>query len=489
MPAIIRIAAGATAQQVQAAIDRAPENATVQLAAGQFNFTQTVVIDRDDITVAGARQGQTVITADAALGAAPAFRIGDALFAEDKSDAVGMSYAVEGAHRITVGQDHSFRRGDTIWIEQANDRVLFDKIGDTKWREDAPLRTALAVVTAVNGNSVTLDRDLPFTFQTKGTTVEKIDTARNVTLENLTLRGDFGAADPADFSNTIRGQDGGMMLLVNATDNVTLRNITMRDAASNGLVIGKSIDADVQNVTVRGAHEKGDGGNGYGVWIRDVYDSSFRDLSVFDTRHAVLFASYTSAVGNTVLVRETNRDINFHGGLDHDNTVIVDRSVRTVAEARYLGGVTFVNPGTDFGAPTDPDANSIRFRMVVGTVRADVVQAAHSGAQISTRGGEDTIAGGRGNDVLRAGTGDDLILASRGSDIISGQDGHDTVQFDQWRRDVQFSVDHGALVAQGTFGTTRMYGVEGVLLGNGWYGVDDLTAQAMHPASFADLGI
>jgi Ca2+-binding RTX toxin-like protein len=483
MPDVIRIAAGATAWQVQSAIDRAPGNATIQLAAGQFNFTRTVVIDRDDITITGAGQGRTIVIADAALDGAPAFRIGSRLFAEEKSDPVKMFYAPEGASKITVAQDHTLRRGDTIWIEQANDSALFRKIGDTQWREDTPLRTALAAVTSVNGNAVTLDRDLPFAFQSVGTTVEKIDAARNVTLQNLTLKGDYGTSDPGNFNNTLRGQDGGMMLLVNATDNTSLRNITISEAASNGLVIAKSIDAKVDGLTVSGAHEKGDGGNGYGVWIRDVYDSHFRDLAISDTRHAVLFASHTSAAGNYVHVSETNRDINFHGGLDHDNTVVVDSSVRTWTEAAYLGAVTYVNEGTDFGAPTDPDANTILFRNVLGTVRADVVHAASGGASISTRGGDDTIIGGSGSDFLKAGTGDDLIFSSRGSDTVYGGDGRDTFRFDGWRSDVNFSVDRGALVARAEFGTTTLHGVESVYFKNGWYSADDLMEQALR---FAD---
>jgi nitrous oxidase accessory protein NosD len=478
MANVIRIAAGASASQVQSAIDKAPAHSTIQLAAGTYNFTRTVVIDRDNITLTGAGEGRTVITADASLNGQPAIRVGSALFKEDKSDPITMSYAKEGSRQIKVESDHGLRKGDTIWIEQTNDSAFLDKIGDELWREDKPLRTAQAVVTSVNGNSVTLDRDLPFTFQSKGTTVEKMDVTRNVTVENLTLRGDHGTSDPSKFHNTLSGQDSGMMMLVNATDNATVRNVSILEPDSNGIVIAKSLDAEVNGLTVRGAHEKGDDGNGYGVWIRDVYDSEFRNLEVHDTRHAVLFASQTSAVGNYVHVRDTNRDINFHGGLDHDNVVVVDNSVRTSEEATYLGAVTYVNEGTDFGAPTDPDANRIVFGNVTGTVRADVVHAASGGASISTRGGADTIHGGNGSDNLRAGTGDDFIFASGGSDTIRGDDGKDTVQFDEWRSEVVFSVEKGALVARTDSGTTFLYGVEGVRLENGWYSAAELSRQA-----------
>jgi Ca2+-binding RTX toxin-like protein len=484
MSQTITLAAGSSAAQVQAAINAAPAHATIRLAAGAFNFTQTVVVDRSDITISGAGKGQTIITADSSLQGAPAIRVGAPLFTEDKSDPVRIAFAPEGARHITLAQPPALRVGDTIWIEQANDRALFDKIGDTHWREQSPLRTALAVVTAVHGKTVVLDRDLPFTFQAAGTTVEKIHVARNVTLSDFTLRGDYGASDPSDFSNRLPHEDGGMLLLVNTTDNAAIRHIALKNAASNAFVIAKSIDAAVDDLTVRGAHNKGSEGNGYGVWIRDVYDSDFRNLAVYDTRHALLFASYTSAAGNTVHVRDTNRDINFHGGLDHDNVVTVDSSVRTGPEVRYMGAVSYVNPGTSFGAPTDPDANTILFRNVVGTVRGDLVQAAAGGAHLVTLAGADTIIGGNGNDVVRAGTGDDFIFASRGSDRINGGDGDDTFRMDMWRGDVRLTTDHGDLLVHSALGTTRLIDVEGVMFKNGWFHTADLAAHA----TFIDMG-
>jgi RTX calcium-binding nonapeptide repeat (4 copies) len=488
MPQIITLAAGSSAAQVQAAINAAPAHATIRLAAGAFNFTQTVVVDRSDITISGAGKGLTIITADASLHGAPAIRVGAPLFAEDKADPVRMALAPEGARHITLAQTPTLRVGDTIWIEQANDRALFDKIGDTHWREQSPLRTALAVVTEVHGKTLVLDRALPFTFQSAGTTVEKIHIARNVTLSDFTLRGDFGAANPADFTNPLPREDGGMLLLVNTTDNASIRHIALKNAASNAFVIAKSIDAAVDDLTVRGAHNKGSEGNGYGVWIRDVYDSDFRNLAIYDTRHAVLFASYTSAAGNTVHVRDTNRDINFHGGLDHDNVVTVDNSVRTGPEVRYMGAVSYVNPGTSFGAPTDPDANTIVFRNVVGTVRGDLVHAGSGAARIVTLSGADTIIGGNGSDSIRAGTGDDLIFASRGSDRINGGDGADTFRMDLWRSDVRFTVERGELVVRSALGTTHLVDVEGVMLNNDWYSTVDLMAQAQMTA-FSDMGI
>jgi hypothetical protein len=483
MATTISISAGSSAATIQSAINTAPVGAVVRLAAGSYSFDRTVVIDRDDITVTGAGAGATVITTRATMGTNPAFRVGDPLFTEDLGPP-GRVYTVsEGARAIKVPSGHGYKPGDALWIEMANDAALFTEIGDTLWREDKPLRTALVTVTAVNGNTISLDRALPFGFKYAGTTVEKIDLTTGVTLSNLTVKGGFGASSPSDFTNSEPGAVGGMAILINTSKGVVVSGVEILEPGSNGLVIAKSIDAAVSGLTVTGAQNKGDGGNGYGLWIRDVYDSAFDGLRIHDTRHAVLFSANTSAAGNTVQVVATNRDINFHGGLDHDNAVLVDSSVRVGAEQSYLGAVSFVNPGTDYGAPTDPEANTILFRDVVGTVRADLVRAMSGGATISTLGGNDTITGGNGNDRLDGGTGNDLITYSRGSDTVIGGDGTDTLDFDVWRGTVTLSVSGGSLVVTGEFGVTQMAGVEYVLFENGRYKVADLIAGVQAKAA------
>ena len=399
------------------------------LEEGTYRFTQTVEIDRSGITLEG--QGTVVIIADASLNGEPALQIGAALYTQSVDAPVQVTAdASEGAKSLSLAAGHGVQVGDVIWVEQPNDAALFAAIGDTLWQEDKPLRTGLAIVTAVNGNSIILDRGLPFNFDANKTTIEVTQMVHDVTVKNITMRGDYGTSTEADFTNTLLTESGGMMLVVNASVGTQLSNINIVEPGSNGLVLGRSMDAVISDVSVTGAHNKGEGGNGYAFWLRDITDCNFTDLRAVDTRHAVLFASYTSATGNDVHVAFTNRDINFHGGLDHGNSVVVDASIRTAEEQRYMGAVSFINPGTDYGAPTDPNANSIIFRNVVGTVRSDLVVGQNGGAVLNTLGGNDTLVGGAGSDLLDAGTGNDVILASRGRDVVFGGAGTDTFAFD-----------------------------------------------------------
>ena len=399
------------------------------LEEGTYRFTQTVEIDRSGITLEG--QGTVVIIADASLNGEPALQIGAALYTQSVDAPVQVTAdASEGAKSLSLAAGHGVQVGDVIWVEQPNDAALFAAIGDTLWQEDKPLRTGLAIVTAVNGNSIILDRGLPFNFDANKTTIEVTQMVHDVTVKNITMRGDYGTSTEADFTNTLLTESGGMMLVVNASVGTQLSNINIVEPGSNGLVLGRSMDAVISDVSVTGAHNKGEGGNGYAFWLRDITDCNFTDLRAVDTRHAVLFASYTSATGNDVHVAFTNRDINFHGGLDHGNSVVVDASIRTAEEQRYMGAVSFINPGTDYGAPTDPNANSIIFCNVVGTVRSDLVVGQNGGAVLTTLGGNDTLVGGAGSDLLDAGTGNDVILASRGRDVVFGGAGTDTFAFD-----------------------------------------------------------
>ncbi len=456
---VITIAAGSSAATIQAAINSATAGTHIVLQQGTYRFDKTVVLNKDGITLEG--QGNVTIIADKALAGAPALQIGSALFRETETNTTHLSAEANlGATYLHLTNSTGLKVGDVLWIERPNDAALFTEIGDTQWQQDKPLRTAMVVVTAVNGNTVHLDRELPFAFDAATTTVAVADTVEDVTVCNLTFKGDYGTADPSDFTNSNSAEDGGMMVLVNSSVRTVIEHVDIVDPGSNGLVLGRSIDAVVDDVTVTGAQNKGDGGNGYGFWIRDVYDSTFTHLQAVDTRHAVLFASYTSAANNTIDVDFTNRDINFHGGLDHGNTVIVHNSIRTTAEQSYMGSVSFFNPGTSYGAPTDPDANVIKFENVVATVRADMVVAVDTGAHISTLSANDSVQGGAGNDWIDMGTGSDLVLASAGDDTIIGGQGVDRLVMGLHSSQVLATTIDGQSVVLSALGRSFISGIE-----------------------------
>lgn len=444
-----------SAQDLQELINTAEPDSTIVLNAGTYEFDQTISIQRDDIAIVGKGEGQTIIQMSAAHADKPVFQIGNDLYKQNMLSETHITAALtEGDVRVQVASDHSINVGDTFYIEQENTAEFFSEIGDDHWQKDTPLRVFMTEVVAVDGDEVILADALPFDFDPSITNVRTLDQFENVTLSGFSIVGPYGASDPSDFSNTQGDSTRASVILVSGTDGVTLSNISLFDVPSHGLTVDDSHNFEVSGLLVDGSHNKGSGGNGYAVWIRNVFDSSFEDLSLFDTRHAVLFGSYNTAIGNTVHVLETNRDINFHGGLDQGNFVHVESSVREGIEQEYMAAVSFFNFGTSYGAPTNAQDNTLVFDTVTGTVRQDVVFASDAGALISTGMAADTVHGGAGDDVVDLGSGHDTYFASEGTDVVIGGSGSDTAIFQYDLSNYSTYWQDGAFVVSNATSTT-----------------------------------
>lgn len=462
-------------QDIQDLIDSAEGDTTIHLSAGTFTFTETLVIDQSNVSLVGAGDDQTIILADPSMESEPVIQLGHHLFQPTVLDEFKITQAADtGSTELQLEEGHGLVAGDYIYVTQENTQELFDDIGDELWQKDVDLRTQLLKVESVDGDTINFESPLTFDFDPKITTVELRGILEGNTLSGFTVQGSWGDADPGDFSNTLGTDNGATAILVAGTSDAELSGISVLDAASHGITVAGSTDIILSDILIDGAADKGGSGNGYGIWIRDVYDSDFSDLTITDTRHAVVFASYTSASGNVVEVSYTNRDINFHGGLDQDNIVSVDVSVRVGEETSYMSPTLFFNDGKSYGAPTDPDANTVTFGTVVGTVRADAVMSSNEGSHIEVLGGEDLVVTGDGDDYVDLGTGNDLVLASSGNDILIGGSADDTVIFvfeeaeysTHWEGDTLF-VTHGDDV-------TQLSGFEEVYFADTGYDFEDV---------------
>jgi len=409
-------AAGTSASALQSLINGAASGSTIHLAAGHFSFDRTVTIARDDITVQGAGSGQTIIDVKPSLGA-EAFRIGQGATTGSFTLAADVK---EGSTSLSLTGAHSFVAGDFVYLSRASTDAFFDSIGDTEWRNtDVPLRTSIAQVASVDGKVITLASGVHFDFVPGETKVTEISMAERVSVGGFTVSYGLTAANPSDFSNTMSSYDRNAVIEVKGTAGLKLFDITSRDVPSLGVNVAASIGAKVDHITMTGSHNKGDGGNGYALQIRDVYNSTFTNLTDQDMRHSVVFASWTSAVGNSVHVLKTDRDINFHGGRDHNNVVMVDVSLRDIA-SDIIGPTVFVNSkGTHYGTVTDPTTNITKSGHVIGSRLGDDVRGYDSGSWLMGMGGDDTLTGGSGNDLLSGGTGRDILFGGAGVDIAT----------------------------------------------------------------------
>lgn len=430
-----------------------------------------------------------------------------------------------GNLRLDVFQQQKFAVGDYVYIYQDNTQALLDELhsGDpitwTSWvdRENYPtskaLRAQMAQVTEVEGNKIHLSTPLTFDYEPGFIKIEKREVVEDNLLSGFSIVGGHGTSDPNLYENTIDIPFTGAanneanekipgqrtsMIMVGGAAHATISDIDIIEPVSHGITLSGSLELNISDISVTGAHNKGKGGTGYGVWIRDTFDSDFSDLTVLDARHAVIFGGWNTASGNTIHVSLTNRDINFHGGLDQNNTVIVDETVRdTVAEQEGLGWATFYNPGTHYGVPTDPTTNPVYFRRLTGTSKDDTyVFAQEDGAIIDGVGGHDSILGGAGNDTLDGGTGndtlwgsggDDLLILSEGSDVIDGGEGVDRLETELSVDGFGIYITGETVTLQNVRGVTTLINVEEFTFGDQTFTLDQLPQQDAPEISNADL--
>ncbi|MBB3229316.1 cellulose binding domain-containing protein [Halomonas stenophila] len=451
MSSTIEVGTDISADELETLIRDAAPGSTVKLAAGEFEFDDAITIDRSDVSLVGAGSGDTRLTfTDTALS-----RNDDHAIHVDGSENTDLGElaadAGVGARRLTLDGTQELAVGDTIRVWQDNDDAFLDAIGDSSWRkaEHAELRTSMAKITGVEGNEITLDRGVRFDFQSGKAEVEKLDTVDNVGLKGFSVDFELGEADAGEFSNTKDDLTDYRAVHLEGTVNSDLEDIRVDDGPSTAFRFSRAMDLQADDLQAHGAFNKGSGGNGYAYELHESYDGQLAGLEDSGMRHGLVFASWRSSVGNDVEVASTTRDINFHGGRDHDNSVRVLRSERD-PEADELSPTLYVNEdGESFGAPTDAEANRVSFDYVLGSRREDEIQGSDDGVYLDGGLGHDVLLGGAGDDILQGGPGADWY---DGTDRLDGGQGVDTARYtgDFSAHEIAFTEDGPVVTGQGS---------------------------------------
>ncbi len=410
----------------------APVGATLLFEAGRHTLTDTLIIARGDITLKGAGRDKTTIVIDHDDAEGIRFDGDDPVWERKLTVDV-----TQGSRTLTLPPGTDVKAGDVLGLHMANDSSLlkygpYNIVKNSEYWDEKPLRESLVEVDHVVGNLAYLKHEIAFDMTAGSTTLSKYNLLQNVHMSDMTVTYDLGAPkDPHFFSNPLTGYTQATAILIQGTLGLDVRNLSVVNAASSGLIIRRALEPVVDNYLADGAHNTGSDKNGYGLSIEEVFYGKFTNLDLINIRHSFLFSGWNAEAYNDVHIRTMNRDVNYHGGPDRSNTVLVDY-------ANYLDGRDtdgsrkswgLVDDGGDPNPPTDISKNVNLFKIAFGSYRDETLFGWNGGAYLDGREGNDVLTGGKGRDVLVGGIGGDTVTGREGRDwfVVKAGDGDLTV--------------------------------------------------------------
>ncbi len=410
---------GATVTDIALTARDAPTGATLMFLAGTHKLTDTLIIDRGDISLRGAGRDKTVIMVDHDDAEGIRFDGGDPVWQRKMTSDV-----TQGSKSFTIPEGVTLKAGDVVGLHMANDSSLYkygpyEAIKNSEYWNEKPLRESLVQVDRVVGNTAYLKHEIAFDMTAGKTVLAKYDLLQNVHVSDLTVTYDL--KEPKDyrlFDNPLGDYKQAVGILIEGTLGLDVRNVAVKNAASSGLIIRRALEPEVDNYLADGAINRGSDKNGYGLSIEETFYGRFTNLDLINVRHSFLFSGWNAEAYNDVHIRTMNRDVNYHGGPDHSNTVLVDY-------ANYLDGLerdytrkswSIVDDGGEENPPTDISKNTDVFKVAYGSYRDELINGWDGGAYLDGRDGNDILIGGKGRDVLIGGPGIDYVAGKGGSD-------------------------------------------------------------------------
>ncbi len=414
---------GTSAAELNDMIAAAEDGSVFILADGTHTFTESIIIDRGNITFSGESQNGTIIQFDFAPGSES-----DGLMVTGGE----RTYVGRADSGVTAGDTsivmagNSLQAGDTIYMFQHNTREWLDANG---WQnvsmDDAdhrPFREVILQVDHVDGDVVHFTHEIPYSMDEGEVNINMIEMLEGLNISDFTVTYNLGIADTPGFTNTQPDYMGTTAFNMVGTIGALLEHVSVVDFGSRGLIIGSSVDLEADDLLVRGSHNTGGGGNGYGILLYESNNSSLTNLEVFDTRHSFITSAWSAETDNIIHVLDTNRDIGFHGSPDRGNVIDVSNSVLDFDVPFYGNGGTgwtVVSGSGSNHAAIDPFAeNTITFGNVEGANRNDIMHANDDGVYMNGKYGYDTLIGGAGDDYLVGGTLLDSLTGGDGSDTF-----------------------------------------------------------------------
>lgn len=422
------IEVGAKAADISALIKNAAAGSTIQFKAGNYTFDDKVVIARSDITILGAGVGKTNITVKAKdTDNATAFDIQGGK-AVELTASLTESTVKGKTTTLKLSNVDGISAGSIIQLQQANDDAWFKSVGNTHLKAAGtdPLREMIAKVKSVNtmtGEVVLEKSPTPYNFEKGKTTVSVVNVVKNIEIGGLSIKTDLGTAGKFDFTNKVDKFNNSSTVEVTRATDVNLHDIEVKDNASHGFTFSSVYGISGDRLTTIGSHNKGAEGNGYAFFFKHAFNNTFANLTDMDMRHSVLFGSWSAEHYNSFHVLSTNRDINFHGSPDDQNTIYVDRAVLSYDGKYAHGGVAPGNPKIHPNSTID--ANDVKFKYFRGSSAQDNIYGSNSGSDLAGGADMDKLVGGNGKDRIDGGADNDILTGGGSADLFIFKRGYD----------------------------------------------------------------
>ncbi len=423
----IMISTSITAAVLNAMIASAGPGSVFILENGIHNFDAPIIITHGDVTVKGQSEAGTFLNFSFAAGSeANDIQVtgGAKTYVSTVTSAIKV-----GQTSITVANASSLHPGDSIYLYEPNTPEYMAANGWTNVSAaDAaghPFREFIAEVDHVVGNVVYLKSPIPFAMDANVTRVFSIEMLHNVNLSDFTVTNDLPAANPFDFVNPLPAYDSLSAIQITGASGGEISNVSVLNAASNGISFTSTINFTGHNILVDGAVNKGGDGNGYGILLSESFNNSFDGLDLLNGRHAFVLSAWNAETGNHVQINTTNRDINFHGSPDSGNVITVGRAIMQYSPPQDTSGLNDIwsivsHGGTNHASTNIYATNEVTFHYAVGNTAKDDMRGTE---------GNDYLNGGGGADIIKGGAGDDYIVGGLKRDVLTGGAGHDTFLF------------------------------------------------------------
>lgn len=456
-----------TYNTIQAAIDAAPENATLNLAPG--TYAENIVINKNGLTIDGAGAtltGNMLTTYGIAEGA---------LF-EHLTDTSKAGIANSSGTGITVNADNVTINGldvkgfyDATLLGNGSDGLTLNDVDYLSnlngIRKDggaavadltinggsiADGYTGLLILKSSGGGNLsdmTIDGTDFTDLARKGIYTETLSDSRitNITMTNV---GQYGAANGLEGAGTNGSAGNGI-------------NLNLKYGEYSGIEIDHFVFTDVGLSNGGGASHK-NGGTIF-IAVRDDPGSYNSNPASFTGSIAIHDGTISGALSTGIAVGEPGK-----ANLDPD-VVVSDVTVTGTQTSEMFGTIA-----------NEANGGTLTFNGMAG---GDILTASGNtdGAVVlNGLGGEDRLTGGKADDALNGGADDDVLAGMGGDDALDGGGGVDTAVFTGNARSYMITGTTdtagrytGVSAVSGADGSDTLTSIEQIIFDDATFSADD----------------